>query len=311
MRRFCASPFLPATSQSGEGSPHSKAPSAPTSWCKVLFTRRPDGFAPSTPRSPQESGGEAALGVRRLCAAFGLRLPSPPHPKAANDRRTPKRLWRPRPGRRCCSRAGIAISPYRHAVVPMKAAAKPPLECGAYAPLSGFALPHGCTPKRRRIAALQGASGAHVLAEGVVHTGPAASPHRHAVVPMKAAAKPPLECGAYAPLSGFALPPRHIPKRRRIAALQSASGAHVLAQGVVHTGLAASPHRHAVVPMKAAAKPPLECGAYAPLSGFALPPRYSPKRRMIAALQGACGAHVLAEGAVHAPALRLDPIGTP
>jgi len=63
--------------------------------------------------------------------------------------------------------------------------------------------------------------------------------------------------------------------------------------------------------MKAAAKPPLECGAYAPPSGFALPSRYSPKRRIIAALQGASGARVLAEGVVHSPALRLDPIDTP
>ena len=54
--------------------------------------------------------------------------------------------------------------------------------------------------------------------------------------------------------------------------------------------------------MKAAAKPP---------SGFALPPRHTPKRRMIAALQGAFGARVLAEGIVHSPGLRLRPTGTP
>jgi len=63
--------------------------------------------------------------------------------------------------------------------------------------------------------------------------------------------------------------------------------------------------------MKAAAKPPLECGAYAPLLGFALPSCRSPKRRMIAALQSASGARVLAEGIVHSPALRLRPTGTP
>jgi len=133
-------------------------------------SRRPCGFSPPAHRSPHESGGEAALGVRRLYAAFGLSFTSPPQPKAANDRRTPRRLRRPRPGRRCCSLIGLAASPHRHAVVPKKAAAKPPLECGAYAPPSGFALPPRYSPKRRMIAALQSAFGAHVLAEGVVHS---------------------------------------------------------------------------------------------------------------------------------------------
>jgi len=170
MRRLRALPYLTAAAQSGESSPHSKAPPAPTSCQKVWFTYRPCGFPPPARRSPHESGGEAALGVRRLCAAFGLLLTSWPHPKAVNNHRTPRRLRRPRPGGRYCSLAGHAASPYCPGVVPMKAAAKPPLECGAYAPPSGFALPHGCSPKRRRIAALQGAFGAHVLAEGIVHS---------------------------------------------------------------------------------------------------------------------------------------------
>ena len=41
MRRFRALPYLMAAAQSGEESPHSKAPSAPTSWQKVLFTPAP------------------------------------------------------------------------------------------------------------------------------------------------------------------------------------------------------------------------------------------------------------------------------
>jgi len=110
MRRFWASPFSPPQPKAANARRTPRRLRRPRPGGMFCHTRQPCGFSPPTRRSPHESGGEAALGVRRLCAAFGLRLTSPLQPKAANDRRTLRRLRRPRPRRMCCSRPPCGFS---------------------------------------------------------------------------------------------------------------------------------------------------------------------------------------------------------
>jgi len=128
------------------------------------------GVRPISPRCPAASLMCMCRTPRRHSQKHWRRATFPLQPKAANDRRTPKRLRRPRPGGRCSSLAGLTASRCCFGVVPAKAAAQPPLECGVYTPLLGLALRSRCSPKRRMIAALQSAAGARVLAESLVHS---------------------------------------------------------------------------------------------------------------------------------------------